>query len=104
MLALRCDSMMKNGITAAIAKTPTTAPTTITLRNSNRLNKSHSNSRPATHAAAAVQMKKYEKTRTAKRPPAANEYKVRLFCVSLVRARHIKMQNTKNNGKTTDGW
>src|SRR5206468_8798522 len=77
MFRLRCDSKMKKGMIEAMANTPIIPPVTRTPFRSSRLKTIQRNRIVPSQAMAAVQKKKYEKTRTANRVPANKEYAIR---------------------------
>ena len=79
---------MKKGMIEAIANIPIIPPLTKTQFRSSRLKTIQRNKIVPSQAMAAVQKKKYEKTRMANRVPANNEYATRDRTVSAVKERH----------------
>src|SRR6266496_868297 len=103
MFRLRCDSKLKKGTIEAIAKIPIIPPVTRTRFRSSRLKTIQRNKIVPSQAMAAVQKKKYEKTRMANTVPANNEDATRERTVSAVKARHTTRQKMKKSGKITEG-
>src|SRR6266404_4913864 len=103
MLRFLWDSITKKGTTLAAANNPMIPPVIRTRRISSRLNRTQNRKKPASHAAAAVQIKKYEKTSTENRIPASREKMTRDLTLFAVNARQASKQKTKNKGNTSDG-
>src|SRR5437016_11589984 len=103
MFRFRCDSKIKNGMIEAITNIPIIPPVTRTRFSSLRLKTIQRIKIVASQAMAAVQKKKYEKTRMANRAPANNEYATRDRTVSAVKARHTIRQKMKKSGKIAEG-
>src|SRR6266404_7235649 len=103
MFRLRCDSKMTKGTIEAIANIPIIPPVIRTRFRSPRLKTIQRNKIAPSQAIAAVQKKKYEKTRTANRVPANTEYAIRDRAVSAIKACHTIRQKMKNSGKIIEG-
>src|SRR2546422_8847221 len=103
MYRLRSDRKITKGMIEAIANIPIIPPVSSTRFRSLRLKTTQRNKIVASQAIAAVQKKKYEKTRTANRVPANKEYAIRDRTVSATRARHTTRQKMKKSGKIAEG-